>query len=211
MRNALLLVLLMCTVNAAHADPTLAVWADNAGSLERFGVLSSGEQITIVVTLQTDGSSARYAEWSMPDLMELLPGAFLLSHSTPGDFNCGLDGCLVGPGDFAFSFDDCAAPVAQMEVARFVLLAAGSVDLGDDGLIMAAGPLAADAGMPPRVSGAPGFRDCDLVIHAAAAGGSPELEFACTELIVPAGGLWLNPALCVDAGPESFGTMKARY
>lgn len=212
MKTALLvLILLTCTRTPALADSTLAIWYDDIGHLER--ICSPWiTAFSIVVTLQSDGTDVSYVEWSMPDLVELFPGLLLLAVTTPGDENCGPGGCLLGPGDFAIAFDACAAPVPRMEVARLVFLDLfGDIAFGPEGMIMTAASLPADAGMAPQFAGSPGFLDCDQTGHAAAAGGSPQLDPRCNGVIIPAGGLWLSPGYCVGMVNSSLGMVKSRY
>jgi len=209
MKTVALLVLLTFVATQARAEATYAVWSDASGTLERIHFVQPNVPFTVVVTLQSDGSSVHFVEWSMPDIRELYPSIFLLGTTTPGDTNCALGGCLRGPGDFQFPFDACQEPVEQTVVARIQYL--DTVGVIASGLIMTAGPLAADAGRPSLLDESPGFRDCDSVDQPATSGGSPELEIGCHGGPLPAGSLWVSPDCGIPAANQTLGTLKARY
>ncbi|RKZ15920.1 hypothetical protein DRQ53_07710 [bacterium] len=211
MMRQLLLLVLICMSGPVRAEPTLAVWFDY-GELTRRFTPPVGAPFELVVTLDSAESSVRYAEWSMPNLRELFPGVFLLGVSTPGDFNCGLGGCLLGPGDFSIPFDACEDPGERIELARVMYGDFGNfIHVGAEGLMITLGVLSPGADFPPQFADSPGFRDCQGLGHAARMGGSPEFDAMCNYVIIPAGASWLSPGACVAAAADSFGTLKSRY
>lgn len=182
------------TVSAA----TMAIWGDDGTGLSPNLTIEGDKPFDVVVTLDSDGSGAKAAEWVMTELRMEYPGLFAIAvqklNNTPLDLGAN------ELGEYLMAFGTCSSTSDRTEMLRITYRdVAGAV--GTKSVLMTLRGFEAGDTQPSSFGGQPGFVDC----------GSPPRGHT-----APMGGNENGGALCVNcySPPEREATMtelKSQY
>jgi hypothetical protein len=175
MRIPLLLALALLLPQAAPAGPTMAIWSDTGTGLSPDLTTQTGQNFTVVVTLDSDGSDALAAEFVITEIRDVFPGVFALETKKINDTVLDLGQNDVG--EYMMAFMNCVPAGDRIEMVRITYADFTGVIGGRSALLTLRGYQIGDS-QPSSFNGSPGFVACDETTSYAAEMGGHENEGA---------------------------------
>jgi hypothetical protein len=196
--KTLILIAVLLLAAPASAQPTFALWVDQAGTLVNDYDVLFAVNFDVVVTLDSDGHDLSHVTWGMTDLVDA--GVFQLNAASPIG-SCGLipENCM--DGTYSIAVAGCHPGGTRVQVMRLTY-ADFSGTFGPD-VVAVVGPV-------DPASTDPGFVDCGQTWFDATMGGSPGGTTS-SGVTWPDGGLILNPTRPIPVGESGLSALKARY
>jgi len=179
--HALVLIIALIPV-AAFAEPSMAIWSGESGSLSSDLTTSTNLAFDIVVTLDSDGRDSQVAEFVITELRVEFPGVFAIA--TTKINNTPLDLGYNDVGEYLIAFRECVPPGDRIEMVRITYIDYSGV-IGSKSIVMKLRGFESGDSQPSTFGGLPGFVDCNENKYVAPMGGNSAGGSLCLNCYLP--------------------------